>query len=160
MAIPMYLCNSMALVFGGGRPIDLGKNMPDRKRIFGDGKTVKGAVAGIAIATLAAFVLSLVFPETSIFIKADYTTYGFLLAIGTIAGDMTASFAKRRTCIERGRSVLFLDQLDFLVGGFIVGALLVTPTALEVVFLLAFTMLAHGLGNRLAFEAKIKKVPW
>jgi len=34
------------------------------------------------------------------------------------------------------------------------------PSAFEILFLLAFTMFAHIVGNRIAFLAKIKKDPW
>ena len=160
MAIPLYLCNSMALVFGGGKPIDFGKNFFDGKRLLGDGKTIRGTIAGITIGSAAALALSAIFPETAVFLNADYAFYGPLLAIGAVAGDFAGSFAKRRMGIERGGSVFLLDQLGFVVAGLAFGCLLAQPTALEFIFLLAFTMLAHIIGNRIAFLAKIKKVPW
>jgi CDP-2,3-bis-(O-geranylgeranyl)-sn-glycerol synthase len=160
MAIPLYLCNSMALVFGGGKPIDFGKNFVDGKRLLGDGKTIRGTIAGIAIGSAAALALSAIFPETAVFLNANYAFYGPLLAIGAVAGDFAGSFLKRRMGIERGGSVFLLDQLGFVVAGLAFGCLLAQPTALEFIFLLAFTMLAHVIGNRIAFLAKIKKVPW
>lgn len=160
MAIPLYLCNSMALVFGKGKPIDFGKNFTDGKRLLGDGKTIRGTIAGIAISSAAALALSAIFPETAVFLNANYALYGTLLAIGAVAGDFAGSFAKRRMGIERGESVFLLDQLGFVVAGLAFGWPLAQPTELEFIFLLAFTMLAHVIGNRIAFLAKIKKVPW
>ncbi|MDP2974379.1 MAG: CDP-2,3-bis-(O-geranylgeranyl)-sn-glycerol synthase [Candidatus Diapherotrites archaeon] len=160
MAIPLYLCNSMALVFGGKKPIDFGKKFIDGKRLLGDGKTIRGTAAGIIIASAAALALSAIFPETALFLKANYAFYGTLLAIGAVAGDFIGSFLKRRRGIERGGSVFLLDQLGFVVCGLAFGYGIVQPTLLEAIFLLAFTMLAHVIGNRIAFLAKIKKVPW
>jgi len=160
MAIPLYLCNSLALLFGRGTPIDLGKNFLDGRRLLGDGKTVRGTFVGIVLGTAGAFLVKTAFPETALFLQSDYLAYGALLAVGAILGDFAGSFLKRRKGIERGKSVFLLDQLDFVVGGLAIGSLLVKPSLLEWIFLLAFTMLAHVLGNWIAYLAKLKKNPW
>ncbi len=160
MAIPLYLCNGLALVFGGKTPIDFGKSFFDGRPLLGKGKTLKGTFSGIALAFLAVLAISAVFPQTEAVLGASYLYYGTLLAIGAVAGDFAGSFIKRRLGIERGKSVLILDQLDFVIGGFALGLLLVTPSLLEVVFLLAFTMIWHVIGNHIAFFARIKKDPW
>jgi len=160
MAIPLYVCNGLALVFGGGPRVDLGKNFFDGRPILGAGKTFRGTAGGIFFGFLASLLLGISFPETSEVIGAPYLYYGALLSLGAVAGDFAGSFAKRRLGIPRGESVLFLDQLDFVVGGLAFGLLLAGPSALEAIFLLAFTMLAHVLGNYAAFFSKIKKVPW
>src|SRR6266571_4927476 len=38
--------NPMAVVFGGGTPIDFGRTLGDHERLFGDGKTWRGLVGG------------------------------------------------------------------------------------------------------------------
>ena len=43
--IPALVANPFAVVSGGGRPIDFGKKIND-KRILGDGKTWKGLFGG------------------------------------------------------------------------------------------------------------------
>ena len=159
MAIPLYLCNSLALVFGGKTQIDLGTKLFG-KPLLGSGKTFKGTFSGIFLAFLAVLAISTVFPQTNGVIGASYLYYGTLLAIGAVLGDFAASFVKRRLGLERGKSVFMLDQLDFIVGGFAVGMLLVTPAVLEVIFLLAFTMIWHVIGNHIAFFVRIKKNPW
>ena len=160
MAIPLYICNGMALVLGGGKPIDMGKKFLDGKRWLGDGKTLRGTFCGIAAATLGAFAVTLAFPEARIFLGADYIAYGFLLAAGAVAGDFAGSFLKRRLGIERGKSVFLLDQLDFIGGGLVFGLALLAPAAIEALFLFAFTLMAHVIGNQIAYRTKIKKVPW
>ncbi len=160
MAIPLYLCNSLALVFGGKTPIDLGARFFDGRPVLGGGKTFKGTLWGMLFAFLGVLALRTVFPQTDAIIGANYLYYGFLLAAGAVVGDFAGSFVKRRLGIERGKSVFMLDQLDFMVGGFAVGMILAVPTPLEVLFLLAFTMIWHVIGNHLAFFARIKKNPW
>jgi CDP-2,3-bis-(O-geranylgeranyl)-sn-glycerol synthase len=160
IAIPLYLCNSLALVFGGSYPIDFGRNFFDGKPILGQGKTFRGTFSGIFFAVLGAFLLQAAFPQINELLAVDYLAYGSLLAVGAVLGDFAGSFFKRRLSIERGKSVFLLDQLDFVLGGFVLGSVLMLPSALEMVFLFAFTMLAHVLGNWIAFFVKMKKNPW
>jgi len=46
LMMPAYIANPAAALLGGGRPIDMGKNFTDNKRILGDGKTVRGFILG------------------------------------------------------------------------------------------------------------------
>lgn len=160
IAIPLYLCNGLALVFGGTTSVDFGKKFIDGKRLLGDGKTFKGTAAGIFFAFLGVLTLYLFFPQTNELLGTNYLVYGTLLAIGAVAGDFVGSFIKRRIGSQRGTSVFPLDQLDFVLGAFAVGAIVMVPTILEMVFLLALTILAHILGNHIAFFARLKRSPW
>lgn len=160
IAIPLYLCNSLALVFGGKHPIDFGKNFFDGKPLLGKGKTFKGTFSGVFFAFLGVLILSTVFPQVNAIMATDYLAFGTLLAVGAVFGDFVGSFLKRRLGIARGKSVFLLDQLDFVLGGFVVASAVMLPSALEMLFLFALTMLAHVMGNWLAFLAKMKKVPW
>lgn len=159
-AIPLYICNGLALVFGGKTPVDFGKNFFDGKPLLGKGKTFKGTFFGVFFAVLAAAGIWLVFPQSSGIIGASYILYGTLLALGAVAGDFAGSFLKRRLGVERGKSMFLVDQLDFVLGGYAFVLPVASPTALEIGFLCAFTLLAHVVGNKIAFVAKIKKVPW
>src|SRR3989449_7533318 len=55
--LPAFVANPMAVVFGGGTPIDFGRILGDRERLFGDGKTWRGPAGG----TLFGAVLGLLF---------------------------------------------------------------------------------------------------
>jgi len=160
MAIPLYVCNGIALLLGGRTRVDFGKRFFDQRPVLGAGKTIRGSIAGISFAFLAVVLLWAVFPETDTLMETAYLYYGTLLAAGAILGDFAGSFVKRRLNIKRGESVFLLDQLDFVIGGFLAGSLIMLPSLLEIVFLLAFTMLAHVVGNRLAFFSRLKRVPW
>ena len=54
LLIPAYTPNNFAVLVGGGRPIDFGKNFIDGKRILGNGKTVRGFIGGLAGGILCA----------------------------------------------------------------------------------------------------------
>ena len=46
--LPAYVPNSAAAALGGGIPIDGYRTWRDGRRIFGDGKTVRGFIGGVA----------------------------------------------------------------------------------------------------------------
>ena len=54
--LPAYSANGLAVVFGKGsrlnKPLDFGHNFIDKRRIFGDGKTFRGLIGGVAFGTL------------------------------------------------------------------------------------------------------------
>ena len=53
LMVPAYIANPMAVVFGGGKPLDMGMKWLDGQRILGDGKTIKGLVGGTACGIVA-----------------------------------------------------------------------------------------------------------
>ena len=156
---PMYFANSSAMLLGGKTPIDFGKTFFDGKPILGKGKTFRGLFFGIAMGTLVSFILTLVFPtETTLF--GNYLFLGFLLSSGALIGDLIASFFKRRNKINQGEEVLFLDQLDFVIGGMIFGSFIYTPDFYEIIFVGLITLIVHKASNFIAYKIKLKKVPW
>ncbi len=161
---PMYFSNSCAMVFGGGRTrLDLGKNFSDGKPIFGEGKTLRGFVAGVTAGTTAAFMIAVAFPAQITMLAPDSWTYvsmGFLLSLGAIVGDLVKSFFKRRAGIAQGKDVLPVDQLDFVAGGIIFGLAYYAPSALEIAVIAAMTVVVHRAANFAAFKLRLKKVPW
>ncbi len=54
--LPAYAANGLAVVFGRGqrlnKPLDFGRNFIDKRRILGDGKTIRGLIGGTAFGTL------------------------------------------------------------------------------------------------------------
>ena len=50
--LPAYVANASACIFGGGTPVDLGKNFIDGRRLIGNGVTYRGCVFGIICGTL------------------------------------------------------------------------------------------------------------
>src|SRR2546428_1826096 len=56
--LPAFVANPMAVVFGGGTPIDFGRTLRDRERLFGDGKTWRGPGGGTLSGAFLGFLLS------------------------------------------------------------------------------------------------------
>jgi orotate phosphoribosyltransferase len=101
--LPAYIPNPVAALFGGGTPIDLGKNFSDGNRIFGDGKTYRGLITGILAGIITGLILIWLagrFPTANLPHHSLLSVT--LLAIGALLGDLVKSFFKRRFNMERG----------------------------------------------------------
>jgi CDP-2,3-bis-(O-geranylgeranyl)-sn-glycerol synthase len=166
LMLPAYLANPTAVVFGGGTPIDLGKNWRDGRRIFGDGKTFRGLIGGTACGVIIGLIQMQV---TSLQYLGTFTFLSiFMLSFGALIGDMTKSFFKRRLGYERGAEFPLVDQLDFVAGAWILTYafdpvwfsknFLAAPWIMVTVVLL--TPLLHRLTNIIGYYARLKKEPW
>src|SRR2546426_12335458 len=96
--LPAYVANPMAVVFGGGTPMDFGRTLRDGRRLLGDGKTWRGVAGGVA----AGFVLGLVLqsiaglldPRLSLGEGARRLRIFVLLPFGALLGDLLGAFIK------------------------------------------------------------------
>ena len=159
-ALPLYVANASAMIFGGKTPLDGNVPWSDGRPLLGKGKTWKGTFMGILCGTFIGLLLWNFFPTLAGGLTPHYPSYAFLLSLGAIAGDMAGSFLKRRWNMQRGHPAPMLDQLDFVAGGVILAALVYIPTLLGLAVLVAITPIVHQLSNRLAFSLKLKSVPW
>jgi CDP-2,3-bis-(O-geranylgeranyl)-sn-glycerol synthase len=160
--IPIYIANSSPVVLGGGAPLDLDNTLPDGERILGNGKTVRGFVAGTLAGTFAGGLVSLVYLLPFFPSPLIQFTAAFFLSFGTMTGDALGSFMKRRMHVGSGRPFV-LDTIMFLI----VALVFVVPFAsaalyqpLNLLFFLILTLILHPLTNYLANKAGLKSVPW
>ena len=58
--LPAYVANLSGLAFGGGTPVDGGKNFRDGRRIIGNGVTWKGCINGTILGTVVGIVLGII----------------------------------------------------------------------------------------------------
>jgi len=160
--IPIYVANALPVVLGGGAPLDMNVKFIDKKRVFGESKTIRGFVAGVAGGTVIAGIISL-FLVLPFFPNAQSQFLaGFVLSFGTMLGDAFGSFMKRRLGIAPGKPFI-LDTLIFVVFALILAYPFVTGTLYEpanVAFMLLLTVILHPLTNFLANQTGLKKVPW
>lgn len=164
LMLPAYIANPTAVVFGGGRPIDLGKNWFDGKRVLGDGKTFRGLIGGTACGILAGFLQIYLSPLLGMI---NFTTSAVItLSFGALLGDIVKSFFKRRSGFKRGAKLPLVDQLDFVVGAWILTYLFDPQwftgnfTPLIIITVLILTPVIHRLTNIIGYKIRLKKEPW
>ncbi len=150
--LPAYVANTAACVFGKGRPVDFKKNFYDKRRIIGDGVTIRGIASGVLCGTIVGAL-------------QQELLLGFLLSLGAMVGDMAGSFIKRRAGLERGAHAPILDQLNFVVGGLVLASLILPvgefPLNFETVLILfVLTPVGHLIVNKTGYRLKMKDVPW
>ncbi|MFB6303493.1 MAG: CDP-2,3-bis-(O-geranylgeranyl)-sn-glycerol synthase [Haloferacaceae archaeon] len=167
--LPAYVPNNAAVLGGGGRPIDGGWTWRGR-RLLGDGKTWRGTVAGVGAGVGLAFLLDAVRAPVAALLGVPLSPFPLPaavgLAVGAMAGDVVASFCKRRLGRRRGAPVPVVDQLDFVAGALALSALLApgwfgrtfTPAAIGVVVVV--TPLLHVVTNAAAYVLGLKDEPW
>ncbi len=156
--LPAYFANITPLFLGGGKPLDLGKKFTDGKRIFGGHKTINGFVFGIVIGVVVSFAIA--FSGLLNFSFFHTVLIGFMASSGAMCGDCCGSFLKRRMGIKEGETLLFSDQLSFIIFAIIFASPFYAFSIDGIVFILLLTFVLHYFSNKIAFLLKIKKVPW
>lgn len=146
--IPAYVANTFACILGKGRPVDLGRNFFDGRRILGNGVTIRGSLSGIACGMIAGALLGM------------HLLLVILLATGAMAGDAAGSFTKRRLGREQGSPAPVLDQLNFVAGGLLFASVLVRVPWQWILVIVVVTPFGHLLVNRTGYLLKMKDVPW
>lgn len=173
LMIPAYFANGSALVFGGGTPMDFGKNAWDGRRLIGDGCTWRGLFGGGLLGMIVGGILGLLsdygiltfyFNISSSQITlvsgsiAQGLLMGLLLGFGALIGDAIGSFIKRRLNFERGKPVPLLDQLDFVVFALLFVSLVLNLTWEMIVLIMFISVFLHLGANIFAYLINIKDV--
>jgi len=149
---PSYVANAAPLLLGGGTPLDGGKNFLDGERILGAHKTVRGLFAGIIAGSVIGLAES---PFDSRLLLG-----GFMIALGTVLGDLLGAFLKRRIRIKPGSPLPIVDQLDFVFGGLLLGQVFFQMNLLSVLIVILVTPPIHLGTNYGAYLLGIKRTRW
>lgn len=173
--LPALIPNSAAVLFGGGRPMDLGRSWRG-KRILGDGKTWRGffggALSGVVFGLIAIGLAQALGTEDSWGYGEWPSSLCIVLSLGfgAMIGDSAGSFVKRRLDIGRGAKAPVLDQYNFVVGA-VVLVLIIKPGwfidhYIEgngifglALFLVVVPLLHRGV-NIIGYKLGKKNVPW
>lgn len=173
--LPALVPNSAAVLFGGGTPVDFGRTWRG-KRILGDGKTWTGLIGGVAAGTSLGIILIIITKAADL---GEPWSWGqglegvgvvLTLALGSLLGDMTGAFIKRRLGMERGQKALVLDQYDFVAGALLLTALFhynwvaahywQGDSIVALIALLVFVPVLHRSVNIIGYKLGKKKEPW
>jgi len=159
---PAYAANGFPPLMRGTHPLD-GNRKFRGKRLLGDGKTWEGTIGGIIFGILVG-VLQVSFQKDLAFLNLGLPAITMplvvALCLGTMAGDVIGSFAKRRAEIKRGDPAPLLDQEGFLVAAFVIASFVYSLQSGIVIMLLIVTPPIHWFGNIIGFYTKFKKTPW
>jgi CDP-2,3-bis-(O-geranylgeranyl)-sn-glycerol synthase len=175
LTLPAYVANPSAVLFGGGTPMDFGRNMKNGGRILGDGKTWRGFFGGIFSGVIIGLILvgiSIPFDDEHFGFGAfpDFIIIILLMACGALLGDVMGSFIKRRLGKTRGAKAPGLDQYDFLLGAWLLLIIFKThwfldhfiiwPYTAAFITVIILTPLLHRGVNILGYKIGKKDVPW
>ena len=153
--LPAMVANGVPVILKGKRPIDMGKNWFDGRRILGDGKTWEGLVAGVTAGLVVGALEWVLIDERS------YILYGLVGGLGAMMGDILGSFIKRRMGIPRGEPLPIIDQLDFYFGATLLLYLVGVEMSIMIVTVLAIIIyFLHRITNHVAYRLGLKRVPW
>ncbi len=167
LMLPAYVPNSSAVLFAGKTPVDFGRNFVDGKRIFGPGKTFRGLIGGALVGVAIGLVLQYVEEVTNLGLPSFDPIYVVVtLSFGAMLGDLIKSFFKRRLGLSRGRALPLADQLDFVVGawvltyGFFPEWFTHNFTLPVMVVVLVLSPLIHLAVNLIGYMLGKKQEPW
>lgn len=159
---PAYAANGFPPLMQGKSPVDGRRNFRG-KRLFGDGKTWEGTIAGIMVGISVGWLqvigqkqleyLGLGLPEMT-------APLVVMLCLGTMAGDIIGSFVKRRLGIERGGAAPLLDQDGFVIAALLFAMLVYRADIYIAAVLLIITPPIHWIANVCGYYSKFKKTPW
>jgi len=149
-------------------PIDFNKKIKG-KRIFGKNKTFRGILFGVLSSILIAYLQLVLYSESyfqSISLQNYSTTnillFGFLIGFGSLFGDLTNSFVKRRLSIKEGGQFMPWDQLNAPIGGAVFVFWIYngenTLMLWVSVMLVAFSL--HLINRTIAYYLKISNERW
>ena len=164
---PAYAANGFPPLARGSLPIDFKKKLKDGNRILGDGKTIEGFGIGLIAGSFVGVLESLIQPFLNSYamiwnvqIPPMNFLIGFLIALGTLCGDLGGSFIKRRLGLPRGKEVIFLDQWNFVIGSVLFVFMFTEITVWMFLIMLLITFVIHRIANIIGHKLKVKKEPW
>ncbi len=161
---PAMICNAapvLTRVFRYRHPIDGGRVLRDGRRVFGDGKTWEGLIAGLLAGLLTGVAYTLIFNTASCIM------YALIMSVGALLGDLINAFIKRRVGLKQGSPFPPLDQVDYLLGSYVsikslnIDLIMGVELTLEhLVLAMLISLILHPLTNFMAYMLGFKEVPW
>ena len=147
-------------------PIDYGKKILGQP-ILGKGKTWRGLLVGIFVAIVTVGLQKILYLNGILdggslldYSQINFLLFGLLAGVGALGGDILKSFIKRRVGINSGASWPVFDQLDFILGFFLV-TLPMVYWPQEVFWTgIIITLGLHPVTNIIGYYLRIKKVWW
>ncbi len=156
--LPGYIAN-MAPVLLRRIPF-LGK--PIHRKLFGEHKTWRGLAVATLVGGLVFWLQKLLylsgFQSWALIDYSDFPLWcGFVQGAGVILGDLVKSYYKRKQGIKPGDPWWVWDQLDFVIGGLILGFIFYVPPVETVLVLVVLSPILHLLANNIGYLLKLRE---
>jgi CDP-2,3-bis-(O-geranylgeranyl)-sn-glycerol synthase len=137
-------------LFGGAfaQPLDGGALFADGRPLFGPSKTIRGVVLATLATTAAAAALGLGWKV------------GALIGIVAMAGDLSASFIKRRLGLAPSSQAVGLDQIPESLFPLLAARLLLPLTVLDVAVATMLFFVGELVLSRLLFRLRLRDRPY
>ena len=145
--LPAYFANGSPVILGGGEPLDGGRKWLDGKPFLGSHKTVKGTLLGFAVGAVVG-------------VLQGNPLGGALQSVGAVAGDIVASFFKRRWNLRPGEGMPLVDQLDFITFAVLLSYPVQRTSVEAMLVILVLTVPIHYIVNYIAWLLRLKEHPW
>jgi len=145
--LPAYFANGSPVILGGGEPLDGGRKWLDGKPFLGSHKTVKGTLLGFAVGAVVG-------------VLQGNPLGGALQSVGAVAGDIVASFFKRRWNLRPGESMPLVDQLDFITFAVLLSYPVQRTSVEAMLVILVLTVPIHYIMNYISWLLRLKENPW
>lgn len=137
------------------------------KRLFGASKTLRGFVSGVIVAVVIYWLqkkFAIHLGSFALYLKsANYahlsSWLGVLLGIGALAGDTLESFFKRQLGVDPGKSWFPFDQVDYIVGGCLLSALVTRLPVFLYAWIALVWFLMHLLFSYIGYLLRLKDSP-
>jgi CDP-2,3-bis-(O-geranylgeranyl)-sn-glycerol synthase len=164
--VPAYFANMAPVLVGRrlaflARPLDFGASVGG-VRIFGDHKTWRGLIVGVAVGA-AAFLLQRALDDaevTRVLALYDYEALpgwtGAWLGFGALFGDALKSFFKRRVGILPGKPWIGPDEIDFYLGAVAAAAFVVPLPLVPLLVSVPIVVAGHFVSNLVAWALGLK----
>lgn len=156
--LPGYIANMAPILLRwipfGGKPIN--------SKLFGDHKTWRGLIVAVLVGGSVFWLQKILyvsgFQDWALIDYSDFPLwFGFLQGAGVILGDLVKSYYKRKQGIKPGDPWWGWDQLDFVIGGLVLGFWVYVPPAGTVLVLLVLSPILHLLANNMGYLLRVKK---
>jgi len=145
--LPAYFANGSPVILGGGEPLDGGRKWLDGKPFLGSHKTVKGTLLGFAVGAVVG-------------VLQGNPLGGALQSVGAVAGDIVASFFKRRWNLRPGESMPLVDQLDFITFAVLLSYPVQRTSVEAMLVILVLTVPIHYIVNYISWLLRLKENLW
>lgn len=139
----------------------------NKKRLFGDHKTIRGLISGTIAGIITAYLQVLLYNQFSFFREVsliNYNSYnpfilGFLGSFGALAGDAIKSLFKRQLGIAEGKPWFLADQIDYILGGIFFTSFYVKLGFSTYIILIVVWFFLHPLSTFIGWMLRLKDDP-